>query len=142
MEFEVCLATADEDLELCFPAIRELRPHLDLEGFIERVGRQRQAGYRVAFARGALEVVAVAGYRVMENLSWGRFLFVDDLVTVSSHRGAGAGSVLFDWLVAEARREGCAQVHLESGVQRFGAHRFYLHKGMDITCHHFALLLT
>lgn len=139
MEFEVCLATADEDLVLCFPAIRELRPHLDLEGFIERVGRQRKAGYRVAFATGALGVVAVAGYRVMENLSWGRFLFVDDLVTVSSHRGTGAGSALFDWLVAEARREGCAQVHLESGVQRFGAHRFYLHKGMDITCHHFAL---
>ena len=142
MEFEVCLATADEDLVQCFPAIRELRPHLDLAGFIERVGRQREAGYRVVFARGAFGVVAVAGYRVMENLSWGRFLFVDDLVTVSSHRGEGAGSALFDWLVAEARREGCAQVHLESGVQRFGAHRFYLHKGMDITCHHFALLLT
>jgi GNAT superfamily N-acetyltransferase len=122
MEFEVCLAMSDEDLMLCFPVMRELRPHLDEAGFLVRVRMQEGMGYRV-----------------MENLAWGRFLFVDDLVTASAHRGTGAGSVLFDWLVAEARREGCAQVHLESGVQRFGAHRFYLHKGMDITCHHFAL---
>lgn len=142
MEFEVCLAMSDEDLMLCFPVMRELRPQLDEAGFLERVRRQEGMGYRVVFARVASGVVAVAGYRVMENLAWGRFLFVDDLVTVSAHRGEGAGSVLFDWLVAEARREGCAQVHLESGVQRFGAHRFYLHKGMDITCHHFALQLT
>jgi GNAT superfamily N-acetyltransferase len=139
MEFEVCLAMSDEDLMLCFPVMRELRPQLDEAGFLVRVRRQEGMGYRVVFVRGASGVVAVAGYRVMENLSWGRFLFVDDLVTVSAHQGEGAGSALFDWLVAEARREGCAQVHLESGVQRFGAHRFYLHKGMDITCHHFAL---
>jgi hypothetical protein len=28
---------------------------------------------------------------------------------------------------------------LDSGVQRFGAHRFYLRRRMDITSHHFAL---
>jgi hypothetical protein len=32
-------------------------------------------------------------------------------------------------------------LHLDSGVQRFAAHRFYLARRMDITCHHFALKL-
>ena len=30
---------------------------------------------------------------------------------------------------------------MPASVQRFGAHRFYLHKGLDITSHHFAKVL-
>lgn len=52
-------------------------------------------------------------------------------------RAADHGSALFDWLTGEARSAGCAQLHLDSG-----AHRFDLHKGLDITSHHFALRLS
>jgi hypothetical protein len=45
------------------------------------------------------------------------------------------------FLVEAARENGCAELHLESGVQRFGAHRFYLANRMDITCHHFGMKL-
>ena len=54
-------------------------------------------------------------------------------------RSLGLGSALFDWLVAEARAEGCAKLELDSGVQRFDAHRFYLAKRMIISSHHFSL---
>lgn len=40
-----------------------------------------------------------------------------------------------------AREKDYDQFHLDSGVQRFGAHRFYLTKRMDISSHHFALRL-
>ena len=43
------------------------------------------------------------------------------------------GGALFDWLVAEARAAGCKQLDLDSGVQRFAAHRFYLMKRMSIS---------
>jgi hypothetical protein len=43
--------------------------------------------------------------------------------------------------VEEARREGCRALHLDSGVQRFAAHRFYLGKRMEITSRHFGLAL-
>jgi len=33
------------------------------------------------------------------------------------------------------------QLHLDSGVQRFSAHRFYLSKRMEISSHHFSLKL-
>ena len=86
-------------------------------------------------------VRAVAGYRISECLAWGRFLYVDDLVTLSADQAAGFGSRLFDWIVAQAEKHGCDQVHLDSGVQRHGAHRFYLHKGLDITSYHLAMRL-
>ena len=39
---------------------------------------------------------------------------------------------LVDWLVEYARAEGCDELHLNSRVQRFDAHRFYLNKRMSI----------
>lgn len=122
--------------------MRQLRPDFDDEQvFVARVVAQRESGYRLALVQEDGLAKAVAGFRVLQNLAWGRFLYVDDLVTDDQSRGQGHGSLLFDWLVDLARQSGCRQMHLDSGVHRFGAHRFYLHKGMNITSHHFALEL-
>lgn len=134
-------ATTPEAIRRAYPVMRELRPHLaDEAAFVQRVLRQQAQGYHLATLAEdtSEEIIAAAGYRFLENLSWGPFLFVDDLVTRSTHHGQGTGSALLRWLLNEARRHGCAEVHLESGVQRFPAHRFYLSHGFRITCHHFA----
>ncbi len=138
---QIRLAETDADLARCFPIVAELRPHLTPDRFREQLRRQQAAGCRVAFVEDDGQVRSVAIYRLLENLAWGRFLYVDDLVTTETARSRGWGRQLFDWLVAEARREGCDQLHLDSGVHRFAAHRFYLGRRLDITCHHFALKL-
>jgi GNAT superfamily N-acetyltransferase len=66
---------------------------------------------------------------------------VDDLVTDGAHRSRAHGRTLFEWLVAEARRLGCDQLCLESGVQRFDAHRFYFRQRMHVSAYHFTLSL-
>ncbi len=132
-------ARTDAEIRACFPVMRELRPHLDEETFVAQVRRQMaNHGYVLAAASENGQVVAVTGFRIMEFLAWGRVLYVDDLVTVGSHRKSGCGSALMDWLEAEARRLGCAQLHLDSGVHRHDAHRLYLGRKLDITSHHFA----
>lgn len=119
----------------------ELRPHVRPEDFLLRVKRQSESGgYKLAFLTDG-EVKAVAGFRISERLAWGKFLYLDDLVTKSTDRSKGYGGELFDWLVEYARAEGCEEFHLNSRVQRFDAHRFYLNKRMFIECHHFALKL-
>lgn len=121
----------------------ELRPHhAARQAFIRQVQRQMREGYRLAYLERDGEIRAAAGYRVYELLFSGRTLYVDDLVTREVDRSRGFGGELFDWLVAEARREGCRELTLDSGVQRFDAHRFYLLKRMKIASHHFALELS
>ncbi|HXV77461.1 MAG TPA: GNAT family N-acetyltransferase, partial [Candidatus Polarisedimenticolaceae bacterium] len=101
------------------------------------------AGYRLAYCEdGDGTVVAVAGFRVSENLAWGKFLYVDDLVTDATRRSGGHGAGLLAWLRRTAVDAGCAELHLDSGVQRFAAHRFYTRHRMEITSHHFRLELT
>lgn len=132
-----------DEIARCFPVMRQLRTHFEEEGkFVEQVERQRGAGFRMAFLEdGSDEIRAVAGYRMSESLYAGRFCYVDDLVTDAEGRSLGYGGVLFDWLMAAARTAGCGRLELDSGVQRFAAHRFYLTKRMIISSHHFSLEL-
>jgi GNAT superfamily N-acetyltransferase len=141
MDVRIALAVGDEEIRSCYAVMSELRPHVSAEDFLSRVRRQMEtAGYKLAYLSDG-EVKAVAGFRVSECLAWGRFMYVDDLVSKDGERSKGYGGQLFDWLVEYARGEGCDQFHLDSGVQRFAAHRFYLAKRMSIEAHHFGLKL-
>jgi len=135
------IAQSVGDITRCFDVMHELRPHLTPEGFLAQAARQQTRGWHLAFLECEGVIRSVTGYRFIETLAWGRTLYVDDLVARTDDHGSGFGSALLDWLVAQAKQHECAQFHLDSGVQRFGAHRFYLHKGMDITSHHFAMRL-
>ncbi len=138
---KILIAEADEEIERCYPVMAELRPHVGPDEFLRRVRRQEASdGYRLAYITEG-EVKAVAGFRIAETLAWGKLLRVDDLVARSGERSKGYGGALFDWLVAFAKSEGCAQLHLDSRVQRFDAHRFYLRKRMNIEAHHFSMAL-
>jgi GNAT superfamily N-acetyltransferase len=142
MKGRVTLAENREQVARCFATMRELRTALASEdAFVEQVLRQQSQGYRLAFVETEGEVRSVAGFRISESLYAGRFLYVDDLVTRAADRSHGWGQTLMDWLIAEARAAGCAELHLDSGVQRFDAHRFYLAQRMFISSHHFALKL-
>jgi len=101
---------------------------------------QRPEGYRlVASFDEEGRAVAAAGFRVGHNLAWGRFLYVDDLITLPEARGEGHATALLRWMLDEAARLGCGQVHLDSGTERHAAHRLYLGVGMHISSHHFRI---
>jgi len=138
-EGAIRLASSDQEIAACFPVMHQLRPHLTPETFLARVRSQEQAGYRVAYVEVAGRPRAVAGFRVSESLSSGRFLYVDDLVTLDSERSKGHGAQLLGWLLDQARREGCQQLELDSGIQRKDAHRFYQREGLAISSHHFKI---
>jgi len=136
----VQLARTDADLERISPVLQQLRPQYDTPTLIARIRHQQAEGYQVAFVTDANErVLCVAGFVIASKLAWSRTLYVDDLVTDAAARSSGAGKCMMDWLKAHARASGCEQLHLDSGVQRFDAHRFYMREGMRIASHHFSV---
>lgn len=127
---------------LAFEAMRALRAQLaDEAEFAQRVDElQRPQGYRiVAVVEGDGSVSAVAGFRVLEMLAYGRALYIDDLSTLPSARRRGYGRALLDWCADEAKRTGCAALQLDSNVgpERQDAHRLYFNTGMRISSYHF-----
>jgi GNAT superfamily N-acetyltransferase len=133
-------AVTETEIRACHPVMAQLRPHLDESAFLQQVQRQRMQGYRlVAGLDAAEQVIVVAGYVLCEKLAWGRHLYVDDLVTAADRRSSGAGAAMLDWLRARALEAGCAALHLDSGVQRIDAHRFYDRVGFERSALHFSL---
>jgi GNAT superfamily N-acetyltransferase len=125
-----------------FAAMQALRRHLvDEEEFVRRVDeRQRPQGYRlVAVVEEDGTVSAVAGFRLLEMLAYGRVLYVDDLSTLPTARRRGYARALLEWCAEEAARLGCASLQLDSNVgpERLDAHRLYFNCGMRISSYHF-----
>ncbi|MGD6873634.1 GNAT family N-acetyltransferase [Sutcliffiella horikoshii] len=134
--------SSDLEIMSTFNTFKQLRPHLTEEDFLEKINRlKKNNGFQLVSVMKDNEVKAAAGYRITESLAWGKYLYVDDLITNVSSRRQGYASDLWDWLVTQAKLEGCEQFHLDSGVQRHDAHRFYLKGGLDISCHHFQMSL-
>jgi GNAT superfamily N-acetyltransferase len=135
MEF----AESDQDVARCHAVMAELRPHVGAAEFLVRVRRQGREGYRLLYLEVDGAVRAVAGFRVSECLAWGRFLYVDDLVTQASARSRGYGRLLLDRLRQVARAEVCGELHLDSAMHRADAHRFYDREGLDRVGYHFSV---
>jgi GNAT superfamily N-acetyltransferase len=133
----VDLPPDDTRLSQAWAVLGELRSHVDAAQMDEVYVRSRVQGYQVTGLFTAEECVAVAGWRMGMNMSLGRNLYVEDLVTAQVHRGQGYGGVLLRHLADRARAEGCAVLHLDSGVQRHDAHRFYFREAMHISSYHF-----
>ncbi|BAY83233.1 GCN5-related N-acetyltransferase [Calothrix parasitica NIES-267] len=137
----VNLAESDEQILECFSTMSQLRPHLNKDNFVEQVRRQQKDGYELAFINVDNQVVAVAGFFISESLAHGKFLYVYDLVVDKNVRSKSYGKHIFEWLIDYAKSKDCQVLRLDSGVQRFDAHRFYFRQRMKIASYHFSLSL-
>lgn len=135
------LAISDADILSCFPVYLQLRPTLVNDQFVETVHRMHATGFQMAMRTHEDRVMAVAGFRIIENLKTGRILYIDDLVTDEKARSAGHGEALLRWLMEYAKDHRCLALELDSGTQRHGAHKFYLREGMNISDFHLAITL-
>lgn len=122
---------SDDELRACWPVMAVLRPALgNAEVFLAACRRMAGEGYRLLAAREGGAVVALAGYRIQENLVFGRFLYVDDLVTLEAARGRRWGARLIEALRAMAAADACRRLVLDTGLANVRAQRFYFRAGL------------
>ncbi len=131
------IAETDNEIADCFPTMQELRPELVKTAFVPLVRELMHGGFQLAYLREQQQVACVAGFRISKNLFLGKHLYIDDLSTLDSHRSKGHGEKMMIWLRDLAKAKGCNAIHLDSGVQRHRAHKFYLNRNMVISSYHF-----
>jgi GNAT superfamily N-acetyltransferase len=132
----IAIAASDDEILACFATLRQLRPKLNESTFVADVRRMQPQGYILASVRDP-DVRGVAGYRYYEMFAFGPQMYIDDLVTDAAYRSHGYGKAMLDWLRAEAVRNRCSFMTLDSGHKRKDAHRFYLREGMEDVALHF-----
>lgn len=135
-------AETEADVIACFDLMRELRPHVQSpEEWLVRLARQKEQGYRLLVAWRDGAAVALAGYRYQDNLVYGRFLYVDDLVTLETERRHQWGQQLLEMLTHQAQAQGCQRLVLDTGMSNSLAQRFYFRQGMLATALRFTHVL-
>ncbi len=139
---EIKYAITQEEFLKCWNAISALRPMLTVEKYLELIESMKTQGYQLLFMEEENgEVPAILGFRYLTMLYCGNIIYIDDLSTLPQARGKGYGNQLLDFVINLAQEKNLDGVHLDSGHQRFDAHRLYLNKKFNITSHHFALTL-
>jgi GNAT superfamily N-acetyltransferase len=132
------LITSEPDYQAAFPIMQELRPHLaDVASFVAQLARQTQQGYHLLAAWRDSRVIGLAGYRFQENLIYGKFLYVDDLITTAHARSDGIGAALIEAVREEAKGMGCAHLVLDTGLGNALGQRFYFRQGLLAAGLHF-----
>lgn len=82
---DIRLANTDEEIAEAHSVMKHLRD-VDRATFLEAVRAQENSGYRIVSVYTNDGPVAVAGFRISQNLAWRRHLYIDDLVTLPEAR--------------------------------------------------------
>lgn len=122
---------SEDELREAFPVMRELRGKVDEQEYFRLIEHMVKEGYRLFALRDSGVIVALAGVAVLTNLSYGRYVWVYDLVTTSNARSKGYGRRLLEFVEEFAHQENCKVVALSSGLERTDAHRFYEHMNYE-----------
>ncbi len=135
---EVFLAQSEQEIIEASRVLNELRPQYSADELVNTVKLQMVQGYRLVSCTENDACLGAMGFVMGHKLAWKKHIYIDDLVVTEKSRSKGAGGAMLNWIMAYAREKGCEQIHLDSGVQRFAAHKFYLKNGFRIASHHFS----
>ena len=119
-----------DELKQAFPVVRQLRPHLNEDEYIETAGIMISNGYQIFCVFEDSEIVSYAGIAVLTNLYYGKHIWVYELVTDETKRGKGYGNLLLSHIEKYGKDNSLNCIALSSGLQREKAHNFY-EKAMD-----------
>lgn len=133
-------AESEADVRACFHVMRQLRPQLRTpEDLLANVALQSTQGYRLLAAWDESRPLALAGYRRVDNMIHGRFLYVDDLIADETARGQGYGERLLETLRELGRAENCQRLVLDTALSNALAQRFYFRSGFLSRGLHFSM---
>lgn len=134
MKIDIIAAHTAPEVRELFPLMRQLRPHLDsADEFVARWQRQAREGYQLVALYADNKPMALAGYRIQENLVHGRFLYLDDLVSDQHARSKGYGEQMMTYLREQVRTQACSKLVLDTPLSNALGHRFYFRCGMLAT---------
>jgi GNAT superfamily N-acetyltransferase len=122
-DLEEVLRLLDQD------AIREVaEDYSDLTPYAEAMAEILSAPHStVLVGEIAGEIVATAQVTWQRRMMYGASLVcqLESLRVDSRRRGEGIGGAFVEWIIADARRRGCARVELTSNARRVDTRRFY-----------------
>ncbi len=129
-------------LKSLYRIMSQLRPqYASADEFSEKINQQIKNGYQLCAIQEGDDLVCAAGFRFANSLAHGAHIFIEDLVTDENARGKGYAKQLLDGIIKIANEKKINSIVLDSGVQRYNAHKFYIKNNFTIRAFVFTLAL-
>jgi GNAT superfamily N-acetyltransferase len=138
MELSIKRLEKIEELLETYPLVRLLKPELGYDAFCHIQTEAFKEGYQCvgAFTR-SNELLGMCGYWIRHRFCSMKVMHVDSIVAADHMQGKGIGSVIMDWVIEEARKQGCDHMALDTYIERKEAHSFYLKHHFGVQGLHF-----
>lgn len=118
------------EIESCFRLMKVLRPKMESSSdFVDQIIRQQKESYRILAIEDEGKIIALAGYREVENTVHGKFIYIDDLVTDPDFRSRKLGRELLQHISNIAEEKFKDNVVLDTGIANVQAQKFYYREG-------------
>lgn len=125
--FKIVPISGKMELEKVFPLIFELRPHLDLNNFINIYEQaHKQDSYKIYVVEQSENYIAAMGCRILYDFVHGKHLYIDDLVVTDMARSKGIGAILLEFAEKLAKEENCNKLRLCTGNENIRGKKFYI----------------
>lgn len=129
-----------DDFESIFVLLGELWPRENLNKvaikkiFLNNIDEKKK-GFFVVKVKGKL--IGFASLDIRYNFQHGKVGLIDEIVVKEGFRGKGIGKRFLNFVLKQAKRQGCKFVELFSAMHRRRAHKFYLNNGFVKASYHF-----
>ena len=109
--------------------IKELTPDVNAEDYKKMLQEMTPHNYFQVGVYEGEKLLAISGYWICTKIYCGKYLEIDNFVVDKEYRSKNIGKTLVDWMLNEAKKQGCKTVLLDAYVENFKAHKFYYQQG-------------
>ena len=130
MKNRIFVVKNKNDLERCYPVMKELRPHLSFEDYIAIYNDSHATdGYEIVALEDQGQILALMGYRFLSDFVRGKHVYIDDLVSTEKARSRGLGAELLNFAEEIAQNSRCKSLRLCTGIENERGIKFYERNG-------------
>ncbi len=117
--------------------IQQLTAGITKENYSEMLDTMLANGYRQVGAYENGQCVGLSGFWINTKIYSDKYVELDNVIIDHNHRSKQIGKLLCDWIISEAKLQGCKTAMLDAYVENKEAHRFYFREGYTIRGFHF-----
>lgn len=133
MAQQIVVIQSQSELEQVYPLMKELRPHITLQNFLDIYQQSHKTtGYEIAALKQDNQILAIMGYRILFDYVHGKHCYIDDLVSSEQQRSKGYGAQLLKYAEQFAQSNGCTGLRLCTGIENERGKKFYEKNGWNL----------
>jgi GNAT superfamily N-acetyltransferase len=137
MEITVRKLTNKKEMLSFLPLINQLYPSLSADDYSLQLDEMIPFRYSQVGVFEGKKQIGMAGVWIGHKFWCGKYLEIDHVIVLESHRSQGIGKLIFDFMKNMAREEECHSLGLDSFTHNNRSHKMFFKEDFVIKGYHF-----